>query len=202
MGVYKITNPNGQVYIGSTINIAQRKSMYRKGHCKGQLKVYRSILKYGWDNHLFEVLEECSREDLRRKEYEYGIKYDVLGENGLNLLLPKIDDCVNFKSEETKKKMKESAKKRFTEDMLRKMYEGRKKIGWHLPEDAKKKISKSLSKRVVHIESGQEFESLKAAAKFFNIPYGSLTCQMSKREQERPSHYRGRPKKQPQFKYI
>ena len=202
IGVYKITNPKGEVYVGSTINIAQRKSRYKKGYCRGQIKVYRSILKYGWDNHLFEILEICSREELRKKEYEYGTLYNVLGENGLNLVLPKIDDVCEFKSEETKQKMKESAKKRFTPEMLQKMYNGRKKVGWKVSEEHKKKISKTLCKKVLHIETGKIFDSLKEASQFFNIPYGTLTSELSSREKNRPTHYRGRPKKQTRFKYI
>jgi len=165
IGVYKITNPKGEVYVGSTINIAQRKSRYKKGYCRGQIKVYRSILKYGWDNHVFEILEICSREELRKKEYEYGTLYNVLGENGLNLVLPKIDDVCEFKSEETKQKMKESAKKRFTPEMLQKMYDGRKKVGWKVSEEHKKKISKTLCKKVLHIETGKVFEYLKQKTK-------------------------------------
>lgn len=32
--------------------------MYKSGHCKTQAIIYASIQKYGWDAHVFEILEE------------------------------------------------------------------------------------------------------------------------------------------------
>ena len=31
--------------------------------CKVQIKLYRSLIKHGYDNHTFEIIEECT-EDL------------------------------------------------------------------------------------------------------------------------------------------
>lgn len=56
--IYKMTSPSGKVYIGQTISIDVRKSKYRKLNCKGQHKIYNSLLKYGYDNHNFEIIEE------------------------------------------------------------------------------------------------------------------------------------------------
>lgn len=39
------------------------------------------------ENHLFEVIEECSIEQLNERELYWGYFYEVLGENGLNLRL-------------------------------------------------------------------------------------------------------------------
>lgn len=202
IGIYKITNPKGKIYIGSSNNIPRRMLFYKNLHCKGQCKIYRSIIKYGWENHTFEIVELCSLENLRLKEHEYGVLYDVLSDNGLNLSIPKIGDSFIATSDETRTKISNAHKKIYSADVQKRLYEAKKKVGWIQKEETKSKISKTLSKRVIHIESKQEFNSLKEAAAFFNIPYGSLTCEMSKREENRPSHRRGKPKKQKRFEYL
>lgn len=68
VGIYKIINPNGKIYIGQSINIPSRKNKYTLNHTKGQPRISRSIKKYGWENHIFEIIEECSVEQLDEKE--------------------------------------------------------------------------------------------------------------------------------------
>jgi group I intron endonuclease len=55
--IYKITNPNGRIYIGKTHNLHNRKKQYRYVAHKNQMLIYRSIIKYGWDAHTFEVID-------------------------------------------------------------------------------------------------------------------------------------------------
>ena len=57
--IYKITNPIGQVYIGQTKNIEKRKGRYRSNVCKQQKLIYRSIKKYGWSTHKFDIVYKC-----------------------------------------------------------------------------------------------------------------------------------------------
>lgn len=87
IGVYKITNPQNKIYIGQSINIEERFRKYSKLNCKRQPKLYYSLKKYGFDNHTFEIIEECSLDQLNEKEIYWGLKYDVLSEEGLNLKL-------------------------------------------------------------------------------------------------------------------
>jgi group I intron endonuclease len=202
MAVYKITNPKGAVYVGSTINVVQRKNHYRFGN-KNQTKIYRSIMKYGWINHKFEILEECSRDKLRERELYYGTLFNVLSPENLNILLPKDGEICSHRSDEHKRIMSESAKKRFTPEIKKKMWEGRRKAGWSVSQEMRERISKTLSKKVRHIETGKEFDSLKEGAKFFNIPYGTLTAQMSKREKSRLHvRYKNTKAKPKLFEYI
>ena len=72
-GIYKITNKaTGEVYIGQSVNIAQR----WKQHIKCGLgidasstnKLYNIMQLTGVWNFTFEVLEECSRDKLNEKE--------------------------------------------------------------------------------------------------------------------------------------
>lgn len=75
-GIYKITNmKNDKVYIGQAVDIYKR--WYE--HCKAGLgidtpqgnKLYAAMLEDGLENFTFELLEECPREELNRKEAYY-----------------------------------------------------------------------------------------------------------------------------------
>lgn len=106
IGIYKITNPKGKIYIGQSTNIEKRwKYYYKTLNCKNQIKLYNSLQKHGWEQHIFEIIEECSLDQLNEREIYWGLYYDVLGENGLNLRLGKGRGACN---EETKQKQKEA----------------------------------------------------------------------------------------------
>lgn len=108
IGIYKITNPKDKVYIGQSKNIERRWVEYNKlRRCKNQVKLYNSLQKHGPKNHTFEIIEECSIEQLNEREIYWGEHYGVLGENGLNL---KIGDGRGKCSEETKQKISKSNK--------------------------------------------------------------------------------------------
>lgn len=57
--------------------------MYKNTHCS---LIKYAFHKYGVDNFIFEVLEECKQEELNEKE-QYWIKYFDTFENGYNLTL-------------------------------------------------------------------------------------------------------------------
>jgi len=86
IGIYKITNPEGKIYIGQSTNIEKRKTNYRLGNCKGQIKIYRSIIKYGWDKHEFKVIKECEYTSLNELEAYYILLFDSTNRDiGMNL---------------------------------------------------------------------------------------------------------------------
>lgn len=86
IGIYKITSPSGKIYIGQTTNWRKRTQCYNRIQYSGiGPKLYNSLIKYGPENHIFELIEECSNELLNEREIYWGKFYDVLGENGLNL---------------------------------------------------------------------------------------------------------------------
>jgi group I intron endonuclease len=78
-GIYKITNPNDKIYIGQSINIENRIKKYKSLQCKGQRILYNSIKKYGWGNHVFEIIElvEDDSKLLERETY-WKVYYKVL----------------------------------------------------------------------------------------------------------------------------
>lgn len=86
-GIYKITSPTGKVYVGQSINIKRRIWYYKRMLCIAQTKIYHSIKKHGWDNHLFEILIECSPQELNNLEVFYIKKFNSFNsKHGLNLL--------------------------------------------------------------------------------------------------------------------
>jgi hypothetical protein len=72
-GIYKITNlDNGMCYVGQAANVADR----WKQHIKRGIgadpptrnKLYPAMLAIGVENFSFELIEECSRDELNEKE--------------------------------------------------------------------------------------------------------------------------------------
>lgn len=103
--IYKITNPFGKIYIGSTIDLKDRTYRYKTARLGKQLKIKHSIIKYGWDNHKFEIIFECDEIDKYKYEAFYGHKFQVLGDNGLNLSLPNGENKSYAMAESTKFKI-------------------------------------------------------------------------------------------------
>lgn len=88
IGIYKITNPKGKVYIGQSENIDFRFLTYKRLKCRAQVKLYHSFKKHGVTNHVFEIIEECDSSLLNDRERYWQEHYDVLDRNkGLNLVL-------------------------------------------------------------------------------------------------------------------
>lgn len=124
-GIYKITNPSGKIYIGQSINIYKRWKKYKSLTCKNQTILYNSFVKYGVDNHIFEIIEVCDVNLLNEKERFYQEFYNCIGNNGLNCKLQSTNILKTVHSEETKKRISNS------------------KIGKKLSEECKIKMSNS-----------------------------------------------------------
>jgi group I intron endonuclease len=106
--IYKITNPTGKIYIGCTIDWKRRFSEYRRLSMVGQRKLYNSLKKYGYENHVFEIIEECEENILHEREIYYIHHYNCIAE-GLNIRLGNRNGRL---TEETKQKISESLKGR------------------------------------------------------------------------------------------
>ena len=105
IGIYKITSPSGRIYIGQSVNIDNRISSYKNLKCKNQTKLYRSLLKYTFENHIFEILEECNIEMLNERERYWQDFYNSASRNNLNCKLTKTNDKNGSLSIETKLKI-------------------------------------------------------------------------------------------------
>ena len=72
-GVYKITNlVNNMCYVGQAANVKDRwKTHIKRGlGCETgpQLKIYSAMAEYGLENFTWELVVECSRENLSEQE--------------------------------------------------------------------------------------------------------------------------------------
>lgn len=87
--IYKITNPKGKSYIGQTVNYEDRLKKYKYIACKNQVKIYNSLLTYGFDSHVFEIIEDNIPAELLNERERFWIKefktYYKVNKNGLNL---------------------------------------------------------------------------------------------------------------------
>lgn len=84
IGIYKITNNiNGKIYIGQSNNIQRRFSEHQNRGATSRIPVDVAIQKYGKENFSFEIIEECTIEQLNQRE-TYWINHFNSIENGYN----------------------------------------------------------------------------------------------------------------------
>ena len=84
IGIYKITNLiNGKSYVGQSIHIERR----WQEHCQlaSTSQISKAIKKYGKENFLFEILEQCSIEELNNQENYWIAHFDTIVPNGYNI---------------------------------------------------------------------------------------------------------------------
>lgn len=206
--IYKITSPSGKIYVGSTKDLHKRLGQYRRCSCKKQNKIYRSIKKYGWEKHTIEVLEEPKLEEMLSRESYWGNYFEVLGENGLNLSLPKSGDTYSSLSKEYRKirsdltkgknngmfgkKHSEETKikignahrgKKMSDESRRKMSESHK--GKKLTEEHRRKFSQGKSKLVLNMETGIYYSSITEASKSTIYSSGHLKNMLNPNDSKR-----------------
>jgi group I intron endonuclease len=114
IGIYKITSPSGKIYIGSSKNILRRFYLYRLLRCHQQIKLYHSFIKYGVNEHVFEIICECDACELYKLEGYYGNLFNVLDNAvGLNLRLPSLGEEYQHISDESRKRISEGVLKSY-----------------------------------------------------------------------------------------
>jgi hypothetical protein len=113
-GIYRITNLiNGKSYIGQSRHCSNRWAQHKHGRRKDHnYYLYNAISKYGIENFIFEVMEECAIDQLDDLERKYIAKYDSLKPHGYNL---EIGGFTNKEvTAETKMKMSLSSRLRWS----------------------------------------------------------------------------------------
>jgi group I intron endonuclease len=175
--IYKITSPVGLVYIGQTKNYKQRmcthKNMWNKKECAP--KLYDSFIKYGVENHSFEVLEECTLDSLNERERYYQELYIDIS---LNIVLTKTKHKKGIGAKITEERKKQIGDlhrgKIYNEETRNKIKAARARQV--ITEEHKKKISENSgnAKYVLNLETGIYFKSAKEAANAHNIKHNTL----------------------------
>ncbi len=102
----------GKKYIGQTVYEERRKRQH-KHDCKRGVdnKFYRAVKKYGWDKFIYGIIAEYDVKVLEEQEVYYIDWYDTYN-NGYNSTIGGEGVGGFSPSEETRKKMSESAKNR------------------------------------------------------------------------------------------
>ena len=152
-GIYKITSPTGKIYIGQSIDIKRRWVYHRCLSNNYHINIlYRSFIKYGVDNHNFEILEECDSKLLNERERFYIEKYDTFQtSNGMNLTRGGNSNVEFSKSTIQKMSLAKKGKKIVhligythsdeTKELLRQKSIGNKNwLGKHHSEETKEKL--------------------------------------------------------------
>lgn len=141
--IYRLTSPSGKVYIGQTCNFKNRMSKYKQFQCKQQPKIYKAILKYGWENFTKEIIvenltkEEIDLEEIKQIQIHNSVKegYNIAHGGGGVLGMER--------TEQTRKKMSDSRKGiKYSEETKRRISES--KMG-HTPWNKGLKI-----KNIIH----------------------------------------------------
>ena len=109
-GIYKITNPKGKIYIGKSTNLKIRQQDYKYGRnsVQTQRKLWNSIQKYSWENHTFEIIENCPCNILNEREIYWGNYYDV---RNVGLNIRPLGEGLNVLPQETKDRISKSNRK-------------------------------------------------------------------------------------------
>ena len=192
IGIYKITSPSGKIYIGQSINLVKRHNSYKTLDCKLQTRLYRSLKKYGFENHIFEIIENCKEVDLNIRERYWQDHYKVIDANGLNCVLQKIDGYSGTRCEETRLRISNANKGKIRSDEhksnLSKALKGRiiddewrknmslVKLGTKMTNTAKSKMIENRSNTllILDVSTGIFFDTLSEAANAYNLNYKVL----------------------------
>lgn len=175
IGIYKIINPEGKIYIGQTINYDRRKKEYIRQKGKGQPLLNKSMIKYTPEEHLFEILEECNINQLDEKEKYWKEYYiNLLGWEKV-LFCHIIDGKGGFKSLETKIKMSNYSKNRTKEhnEKISQSLKGYKQTEQHRLNKSKAMMGVKIpGKKVLQYDLQgnfiKEWETARQACLFYN----------------------------------
>lgn len=146
-GIYSITNPNGEKYIGSSKCIKMRWNSHRFSR-GGHPKLNESKQKYGIENHVFEILVECHPIVLIAYEAFYQREFNTV-EKGLNY---NYADTSPRKGE--KHKVSSNKKNRLAHLGKTLTQEHKEKIGNALRGIKKKPMSEETKRRVSESKKG------------------------------------------------
>lgn len=210
IGIYKITNPNGRIYIGQSIDISYRINKYKRLNCVTQRKLYRSLNKYGFCNHKIEIIEECSPVELNDKERYYQELYNSINK-GLNCVYQKTSIKKQRVSDETKRRISESTKGRFfskeTKRRISESLKGKKRTKEHSDNISKSVKGKKRkphssstiqklidnnknSKLVLDTNTGVFYNSCSELSKLTGIKYSTLNSWLSGQTEKETQYVR------------
>lgn len=177
-GVYKITNPKGRVYVGSSFDVEGRINNYKKGWAgRKQPRLFNSFLKYGIDNHEFTILEICEKPQTKNRERYWQEVYNTVGDEGLNCVLVESEGAPKIHSKTTKEKISETLTGRImgppSDDTKNKISKSHRKK-WPSKEAVEELAYTVESMKDLYTLLGISFPTLKSILEEYNIHQGLL----------------------------
>jgi len=197
IGIYKITSPSNRIYIGQSTEVETRIKEYGYIYkSKKQTRLHASFIKHGVENHVFEILQECTIAELNDRERYWQDFYNVTGPKGLNCDLVDSTNAPKKRSAETKNKIAKKLQghtynlgRKFTGETLLQVQKGSKaRIGIPLAESTKKllreanlgkkatpearknmSIKNGMSKIVLNLETGIFHSSVKEVSVTYSL---------------------------------
>ena len=213
-GIYSITNPIGEKYIGSSTCIKKRWYHHKFGNGTSP-KLNESKQKYGIGNHIFEIITECHPIVLIAYEAFYQREFNTV-EKGLNyhyadtsprkgkVCSPK--SIAKFKlamtgrklSEDHKRKISESTKgkekKPLTDEVKLKISIAKKGVKLNLSDKQREerkiqlsKCKKVNSKKVLCTQTNKVYNSIAEASRENNINEATLRFWLNINQKENKS---------------
>lgn len=186
--VYKHTSPDGKIYIGITSQKPPSKRWRKNGSgYKFCPHFYGAIKKYGWENFEHEILlDGLSVEEAQEKEKELISKFNSCNNKyGYNISVGGIGGVQREITEETRKKLSESARKSYiTNPKLRKLRSENSKNRYIDDPNRRKQVNQNISngkkKKVVQLTLEGNFvkiwDSLGDAQEKLGISNISYVC--------------------------
>ena len=187
MIIYKMTNKvNGKVYIGQTTRELDERTKEHIRH--NEIIVDKAIQKYGIENFTVEQIDLAENiDELNQKEMYWIEHYDCIIPKGYNQCYGGNNTCGYHHKEESKQKMsiKKSQNyigegnpfynKTHSEESRKKMSEARKGLK-HLTEEQIKRLRESHhTVKVINVDTGEVFDSIKDAGLKYNIEPTHIT---------------------------
>lgn len=184
MIIYKITNNvNGKVYIGQTVRTLKERIGEHLRH--NNLLVQKAIHKYGVDNFKFKVIDKAKNiDELNKKEMKWIGFYNCLVPFGYNQCIGG-DNTIGFRHREESKQAMSIKKsgmylgennpffgKTHSEEQRLKWSKERK--GRNL-DKAREASIKTIQRKVLNVETGEIFNSVKEAALKYNLKSTHIT---------------------------
>lgn len=157
IGIYKIQSPNNRVYIGQSWDIKRRWKDHKSTKAYKLRKLHASFMKYGVENHSFELLHELPKDINQKVLNTYEQLYMDLYRN-CNIDLLNIKEGGNGfgkHSEETKSIIREKRKFQICTDETRRKISNHFKTIKRNPEWVKK-VADASRNRKVSIETRQK----------------------------------------------
>lgn len=173
-GIYEIRSKlNGRCYIGSSGNVYRRWRLHVSQLQKNKhhsIILQRHVKKYGINDLLFSIIEECDGRDLIIREQFYIDKYNpyfnvrkIADSN--SGIIRRLETREKIRQANLGKKLSEETKKKMATRMM-----GNSLTIGRRPENARK---------IINTLNGKIFYSIKEAATFYNMNRTTLNAMLS-----------------------